>query len=72
MPEETGYSLYRKIKGDKSLEDTRILIISGLNIEQEMLRVGSVIKPDGYVEKPIDLSLFIKKIEELTPEARDS
>ncbi len=72
MPEETGYSLYRKIKSDKSLEGTPIIIISGLNIEQELSRVGSAIKPDGYVEKPIDLSLFIKKIQELTPEARDS
>ncbi len=72
MPEETGYSLYRKIKGDRSLKDTRVLIISGLNIEQEMSRVGSVNKPDGYVEKPIDLSSFLKKVQELTPEARDS
>lgn len=72
MPEEIGYSLYRKIKRDKSLEDTRVLIISGLNIEQEISRVGSLIEPDGYVEKPIDISSFIKKIQELTPEARHS
>jgi hypothetical protein len=38
--EETG-TFHRKIKGDKSLKDIRILIISALNIEQELSRAGS-------------------------------
>jgi two-component system alkaline phosphatase synthesis response regulator PhoP len=65
MPEETGYSLYRKIKGDESLKGIRVLIISGLNIEQEMMRIGSALRPDGYIEKPVDIPLLIKTVQEL-------
>lgn len=68
MPEETGFSLYRKIKEDRTLNDVRVLIISGLNMEQEMGRLGTgaTFKPDGYIEKPIDLPSFMDMIQELT------
>jgi CheY-like chemotaxis protein len=74
MPEETGCSLYRKIKEDRTLNDVRVLIISGLNMEQEMGRLGpgarggsgATPEPDGYIEKPIDLPSFMDMIQELT------
>ncbi len=68
MPEETGCSLYRKIKEDRTLNDVRVLIISGLNMEQEMSRLGpgATSEPDGYIEKPIDLPSFMDMIQELT------
>lgn len=72
MPEETGFSLYRKIKENPSLAGTRVLIITGLNIKQEMPRIlkqngdfGAGFEPDGYIEKPIDLPLFIDTIQRL-------
>ncbi|MBI5117053.1 response regulator [Candidatus Poribacteria bacterium] len=65
MPEQTGFSLYRKIKEDKSLKGVRILIISALSMEQEMARIGSALKPDGYIEKPVDISLFITTVQRL-------
>jgi CheY-like chemotaxis protein len=73
MPEESGFSLYRKIKGESSLKDIRVLIISGLNMKQEMPRLlkktGSFppgFVPDGYIEKPVDLPLLIETIQRLT------
>jgi len=73
MPEETGFSLYRRIREDASLKGMRVLIISGLNLKQEMPRFlsgkngnGDGVPPDGYIEKPIDLPLFLETIQRLT------
>jgi CheY-like chemotaxis protein len=71
MPKETGYSLYRKIKEDESLKDIPVLIITGMNIERDNARfvVGGRpdvdLKPDGYIEKPVDIPQFVKTIKEL-------
>ncbi|RJP24424.1 MAG: response regulator [Candidatus Abyssobacteria bacterium SURF_5] len=73
MPEETGFSLYRKIRDDSSLKDMRVVIISGLNIKQEMPRIlsgrngdAAAVEPDFFIEKPIDLPLFIHTVRRLT------
>jgi CheY-like chemotaxis protein len=73
MPEETGFSLYRKIRENSALKDTRVVIISGLNIKQEMPRMlaggngrQALLEPEGYIEKPIDLPLFIETVRRLT------
>jgi DNA-binding response OmpR family regulator len=73
MPEETGFSLYRRIKEDTILKGTRVLIISALSMENEMIPVRQAktsdspvsLKPDGFIEKPIDLALFISTVQEL-------
>ena len=71
MPKETGYSLYRKIREDESLKDIPVLIITGMNIERDNARfvVGAQpdvdLKPDGYIEKPIDIPQFVKTIKKL-------
>jgi CheY-like chemotaxis protein len=73
MPEETGFSLYRRLREDASLMKMRVVIISGLNLKQEMPRIlsgrngdAAALPPDGYIEKPIDLPLFIETIQRLT------
>ena len=72
MPEETGFSLYKKIKEDARLKNTRVIIISGLNIKQEIPRLfagnngDAAEPPDGFIEKPIDLPLFLETIQRLT------
>ncbi len=75
MPEETGFSLYRRIRDDSSLAGVRVVIISGLNIKQEMPRLisgngktATPAPPDGYIEKPIDLSVFLETVRRLTDE----
>jgi CheY-like chemotaxis protein len=70
MPEETGCSLYKRIKDDKTLKGIPVLIISGLNVQQELGRLfgsnGDRREPDGYIEKPIDLAVLIDAIQRLT------
>jgi len=75
MPEETGFSLYRRLKEDSSLKDIRVVIISGLNLKQDMPRIlgkngdtDALIPPDGYIEKPVDLPLFLETVQRLTDE----
>ena len=72
MPRETGYSLCRKIKEDESLNGIPVLIITGMSIQNETTRTdlggpGSDgdLKPDGYIEKPVDISKFITTIRKL-------
>lgn len=69
MPRETGYSLCRKIKKDESLNSIPVVIITGMSIQDENTRSGpgsyGDLKPDGYIEKPIDISQFITTIKEL-------
>lgn len=69
MPRETGYSLCRKIKEDESLNSIPVVIITGMSIQDENTRSGpgsyGDLKPDGYIEKPIDISQFITTIKEL-------
>lgn len=70
MPEETGCSLYRRLKNDRSLEAIPILIISGLNLDKEMAKLlgdnGETPVPNGYIEKPIDLPHFLDTVKHLT------
>lgn len=72
MPKETGYSLYRRIQEDESLKDIPVVIITGMNIQHENIRSGpgntdpeGDFKPDGYIEKPVNISQFITTIKKL-------
>ena len=75
MPKETGASLYRKVKEDPELKDIPIVIISGLNIQTEMPRlfgenggkdIADELKPDAYIEKPVNVPVFLETIRALT------
>jgi CheY-like chemotaxis protein len=62
MPRETGYSLYRKMKEDESLKKIPVLVITGMNV---MNAPDNGLEPDGYIEKPVDVPLFIETVKEL-------
>lgn len=73
MPEETGASLYRRIKSDNALKSIPVVVVSGLSMEKEMKRLGgngknseARFEPDGYIEKPIDLPAFLETVQKLT------
>ena len=73
MPEQTGVSLYKEIRSNPDLDDVRVLIISGLGIEESIdeVLVGLPI-PDGYIEKPVELQSFIQTVRELVQTSRVS
>lgn len=72
MPEKTGLSVYKKIRQDQSISDIPVVIISGLNMGSEIPGVGNEdgnaeqMKPDGFIEKPINVAQLIETIQSLT------
>jgi len=74
MPQESGVSLYAKIKTDPNLEKIPILISSGLNFNRDLKKMfnrekedGTVISgPENIIEKPIDIDQFLAVVRRLT------
>lgn len=72
MPEESGISLYQKLRQDPALKDIPVFFSSGLNIIKDLhkigyrkLKDGTVIpEPDGVIEKPINVSKVIQLVRE--------
>jgi DNA-binding response OmpR family regulator len=71
MPRETGISFYSKLRKDKDLSTTPVIIISGV-VESEKFNIHSFISdksipaPECYMEKPINVEKFIKTVKQLT------
>lgn len=73
MPEKTGISIYKDIKNDNKLIDIPVLIISGLNIRDDIIdkelfngnKHQKFAAPEGYIEKPIDLNKFLETVRKL-------
>jgi len=71
MPEESGLSLYRKLKKDVVLKDIPVLIISGVARDSEFdfrsyVPDETVPLPDFYLEKPIVIDDFLRVVGQLT------
>jgi len=71
MPRETGISFYSKLRKDKDLCKTPVIIISGV-VESEKFNIHSFVSdksipaPECYMEKPINVEKFIKTVKQLT------
>ena len=73
MPEESGISLYQRLKGDPAFQEIPIFISSALSIAKDLgkigyrtLKDGTVIPaPEGVIEKPIDVGRLIRILEEM-------
>jgi len=71
MPRETGISFYSKLRKDKDFCKTPVIIISGV-VESEKFNFHSFVSdksipaPECYMEKPINVEKFIKKVKQLT------
>jgi CheY-like chemotaxis protein len=70
MPEETGISFYTRLREDNEFKTTPVIIISGI-VESERFDFRSYSKddsippPECYIEKPINVEVYIKKVKEL-------
>ncbi|MFC2171315.1 response regulator [Acidobacteriota bacterium] len=73
MPRQTGITLYQTIREAPELKDIPVVIVTGLtvspdgngNIFLEGRSQLSIKKPDGIIEKPVDLSRFLETIQAL-------
>jgi len=71
MPQESGLSLYTKLRQDKRLTTTPVIIISGIESQQEFdfrryVTDKNIPPPDRYIEKPIDVYEFVSVVDALT------
>ncbi len=60
MPEKSGVSTYRDLKGDKELSRIPVIILTGIGRgQQDFLRTRTPLPaPEGFVSKPIDMGLL--------------
>ena len=70
MPQETGISFYTRLRQDKELKTIPVIIISGIvELEKFDFRTytkdDSIPAPECYMEKPIDVEKYIKKVKQL-------
>lgn len=68
MPGSSGISLHKLLKESEETRAIPALIVSGLNIKEEIARgeIGFAgIKQNEYIEKPIDAQEFLSKVKRL-------
>jgi len=68
MPEKSGLSLYVRLQKHDELKDIPVLIISGMEKEQEfdfqkIVDDAGISPPNEYIEKPIDVDQFVETIQ---------
>ena len=64
MPEMDGLEILKRLRNERSLDETRIVVVSGKSYEfdrKQALKFGA----DGYITKPIDTSTFARRIERI-------
>jgi len=67
MPKESGLSMYTKLRAHKDLADVPVIIISGIETEQEfsfrqLVNDNSIPPPEAFFEKPINVAEFEKTV----------
>jgi len=75
MPGRTGLTLYREVREDPDLGAIPIVVVSGVNPADAAEKLGlgdSLAAPDAFIEKPVELPLFLTTIGELLAGARRS
>ncbi len=71
MPEESGLSLFLRLRRRKSTQDVPVILISGMVPQEEFnlrdyIEDSSIAPPEQYIEKPIDVEKFVKLVNRLT------
>ncbi|MFH2008510.1 MAG: response regulator [bacterium] len=64
MPEKSGVSTYRDLKGDTELRTIPVIIVTGIGrVMEDFLRSRrQVPDPEGFIPKPIDLELLTETV----------
>ena len=62
LPDMTGFQVCRKIKADKTLEGTFVILVSGVLVSSEFQADGLEAGADGYLTKPLDNVEFLARV----------
>ncbi len=73
MPEESGISIFQKIKTDPDFQQLPVIILSGLNLSQDLEQVqfrkladGTILPaPEGILEKPANAEQFLALVDKI-------
>ena len=76
MPKQSGIKMYRELKGDESLKNIPVIILSGiakrtfLRSQEALTEFGSqpVPEPEAYIEKPVEPEELVEMIKKLINE----
>lgn len=71
MPEESGLSLYVKLRRRAGTRNIPVIVISGMAPKSEFdlrdyVDDPDIESPEEYIEKPIDVSVFVDTVSRLT------
>jgi DNA-binding response OmpR family regulator len=67
MPEESGVRAFRNIRETEETSDIPVIIITGVSTDfKQFIHTRKHVQPpDGYIEKPLDQSELLLKINEI-------
>ena len=74
MPSRSGVSIYRELRGCTDFDAVPVVILSGFahdggNLSDgfnTMLSDTTLPMPDGFIDKPVDVAVFISLVRKLT------
>ncbi len=63
LPDISGYDVCKRIKTDPELQDTFVILISGIQISSESQIKGLETGADGYIVRPISTHEFLARVQ---------
>lgn len=64
MPEMSGPDVLKKLRENPMTADIPVVFLTGIN-DASKIQKALVLKPDGYLLKPVEKSMLMEKIKEL-------
>lgn len=64
MPEENGLSILEKLRAKEATKDIPVIFLTGVT-ERKKIKEALILKPQGYLLKPVDRDKLLEEIEKL-------
>ncbi len=65
LPDITGVEVCRQIKADQELQDTFVILVSGVRVSSEYQADGLAVGADGYIVKDITNREFLARVDSM-------
>ncbi len=65
LPDTTGVEVCRQIKADQELQDTFVILVSGIRVSSEYQADGLSVGADGYIIKDIANREFLARVDSM-------